>query len=150
MISIKHFDELSTSELYRIIHLREKVFVVEQKSYYLDADNNDQESWHLMLIEDNTLAAYLRILPPGLTYKYPSIGRVVVEPNFREQSLGRKIMEEAIRFVNDKFPETSIKIGAQVYLNDFYISLGFKNIGEKYLEDGIPHIDMLYSLHEIM
>jgi ElaA protein len=140
---IKSFSELNTDELYKIIHLREKVFVVEQKCYYLDADNNDQVSWHLTYNVDGILAAYLRILPPNTTYKYPSIGRVVVDERFRENKLGRKIMEEAIAFLKTKYPNLPIKIGAQIYLNKFYKSLGFENIGQEYLEDGIPHIDMI-------
>lgn len=147
-MTIKTFGQLTTTELYEIIHLREKVFVVEQKCYYLDADNNDQNSWHLMLHIDNNLAAYLRILPPHTTYEYPSIGRVVVDESYRDRKLGRKIMEKAIDFLNEKYKDTTIKIGAQTYLNSFYKSLGFENNGEEYLEDGIPHIDMLLASNQ--
>jgi len=142
---IKRFDKLSVKELYAIINLREKVFVVEQECYYLDADNNDQKAWHLMVFSEDVLTAYLRILPPNTTYKYPSIGRVVVDINYREQKLGRKIMLEAIEFLKMNFPDQPIKIGAQVYLNDFYKSLGFCNVSDEYVEDGILHIDMLYE-----
>ena len=140
---IKSFDELSTTELYQLINLREKVFVVEQKCYYLDADNNDQKSWHLLHFINGTLAAYLRILPPNTTYKQPSIGRVVVDANFRKKNLGKQIMIEAIDFLNKRYINTPIKIGAQTYLNTFYKSLGFYNEGVEYLEDGIPHIHMI-------
>jgi len=143
---IKTFDELTTTELYQIIHLREKVFVVEQKCYYLDADNNDQESWHLLYYSNNTLAAYLRILPPNTTYKQPSIGRVVVDKPFRKNNVAREIMTEAIKFIDDKYKNQEIKIGAQTYLNSFYKSLGFVNEGDEYLEDGIPHIHMILEL----
>ncbi|MEN8138557.1 MAG: GNAT family N-acetyltransferase [Bacteroidota bacterium] len=142
-MTIKTFEELSTTELYQIINLRERVFVVEQKCYYLDADNNDQKAWHLLLFEGKNLAAYLRILPPNVTYEYPSIGRVVVDVKYRSLNLGRKIMEEAINFLKEKYPKQPIKIGAQVYLNKFYQSLGFINNSEEYLEDGIPHVDMI-------
>ena len=140
---IKAFNELNTTELYQIIHLREKVFVVEQKCFYLDADNNDQESWHLLYYSNEILAAYLRILPPNTTYKYPSIGRVVVEEQFRGKNIAREIMTEAITFLNLKYKDQRIKIGAQTYLNTFYKSLGFVNEGQEYLEDGIPHIHMI-------
>ncbi len=140
---IKSFEELDTTELYKIINLREKVFVVEQECFYLDADNHDQKSWHLLYYSQNTLAAYLRILPPNTTYKLPSIGRVVVDKKHRSKKLGRLIMTEAITFLKKEYKNTSIKIGAQTYLNSFYKSLGFKNIGEEYLEDGIPHTHMI-------
>ena len=140
---IKTFNELNTTELYQIIHLREKVFVVEQKCYYLDADNNDQKSWHLLYYSGITLAAYLRILPPDTTYKYPSIGRVVVDKQFRGKNIAREIMTEAIKFLKIKYKDQKIKIGAQTYLNSFYKSLEFVNEGDEYLEDGIPHIHMI-------
>ena len=140
---IKSFIELSTSELYQIIHLREKVFIVEQKCYYLDADNHDQKSWHLLYYSNNTLVAYLRILPPNITYNLPSIGRVVVDKEYRRKKLAKKIMIEAIGFINSKYDNSKIKIGAQVYLNSFYKSLGFKIVGNEYLEDNIPHIHMV-------
>lgn len=143
MMIIKLFEELNTDELYKIIHLREKVFVVEQKCYYLDADNHDQHSWHLLYYSNDTLAAYLRILPPNTTYTFPSIGRVVVDEEFRGKKLGRLIMTKAIEFLKQEYNNTQIKIGAQVYLNSFYQSLGFKNVGEEYIEDGIPHIHMI-------
>jgi len=140
---IKLFDELTTTELYKIIHLREKVFVVEQECFYLDADNNDQQSWHLMFLSENVLAGYLRILPPHTTYNQPSIGRVVVDKEFRGKGLAKKIMLEAIAFLKKRYPDMTIKIGAQTYLNSFYKSLGFNNQGEEYIEDGIPHIHMI-------
>jgi len=140
---IKLFNELSTTELYQIIHLREKVFVVEQKCYYLDADNHDQKAWHLLHYSNNNLVAYLRILPPNVTYKLPSIGRVVVAKDYRGNKLAQRIMEEAISFINKKYINTKIEIGAQIYLNSFYKSLGFNNVGNEYLEDNIPHINMI-------
>lgn len=142
-MKIKKFDELSTTELYSIIFLREQVFVVEQKCYYQDADNNDQKSMHLMHYIGGSLAGYLRIIPPGITFKNASIGRVAVSKKHRGVNLGREIMEVAIGHLNELYPGQTIKIGAQQYLNKFYKSLGFENTGEGYLEDGIPHIDML-------
>jgi len=142
-MTIKIFEDLTTSELYNIIHLRERVFIVEQQCYYLDADGHDLKAWHLMINSDSKLVAYLRILPPNTTYPNPSIGRVVIDKSFRNKKLGRKIMIEAIAFIKRNFENYDIEIGAQTYLNKFYKSLGFKNVGEKYLEDGIPHIHMI-------
>ena len=142
-MTIKLFSELSTTELYQIINLRERVFVVEQKCYYLDADNHDQKSWHLLHYSNNNLIAYLRILPPNTTYNQPSIGRVVVDKEHRRNRLAKKIMNEAITFLNNEYVNAQIKIGAQTYLNSFYKTLGFKNIGDEYLEDNIPHINMI-------
>lgn len=138
---IKKFEDLTNAELYSIIQLREKVFVVEQECVYLDADGKDEKSWHLLFYNDETICAYLRILPANISFKTPSIGRVVVDENYRNKGYGVEIMKIAIDFLNKKF-NAGITIGAQVYLNKFYQDLGFKNIGEEYLEDGIPHIDM--------
>jgi ElaA protein len=138
---IKTFEQLNTKELYQIIQLREKVFIVEQECYYLDADGKDDVSWHLMLHSGDNLIAYLRILPPGISYKTPSIGRVVVDNDYRKKGYAIDIMKIAMNFLDEKY-NIGITISAQMYLNKFYSELGFKNVGEEYLEDGIPHIKM--------
>ena len=89
--------------------------------------------------------AYLRILPAGLSYDEVSIGRVVIKPSHRGKGLGRPMMEKAIAYITIEWKESQIKIGAQAYLEKFYQSLGFKPVSEVYLEDDIPHLDMLYS-----
>lgn len=140
-----HFDELTAKELYAAMRLRGEVFVVEQNCPYLDADNLDLGSWHLFGWEGDHLAAYCRILPPGLAFEQASIGRVVSSPQSRGTGAGRELMQVAIEKTLAQFDVTQIKIGAQLYLKAFYESLGFTQWGEGYLEDNIPHIPMLYG-----
>jgi ElaA protein len=139
----KPFDELTNHELYEILRLRSEVFVVEQNCVFLDMDNKDQHALHLMGWMDVDLAAYVRILPPGLAYQEPSIGRVVSSPKFRRTGIGRQLMEEAIRITTQIHGNQPIRIGAQLYLKNFYGSLGFEPEGNIYLEDGIEHIEMV-------
>ncbi|MBL7765257.1 MAG: GNAT family N-acetyltransferase [Chitinophagaceae bacterium] len=145
MIEIKYktFDELTTRELYQIIQLRIEVFVIEQNCPYQDCDDKDLQSMHLMFWKENKLAAYCRILPPGISYEgYTSIGRVVTHPAFRKQALGKQLMNDAIDRCKHIDP-SPIKISAQAYLEKFYQDLGFETISEPYLEDDIPHIAMV-------
>lgn len=141
----KFFDELTTTELYDILWLRSRVFVVEQNCVYLDTDYKDQKSYHLMGKINNILVAYVRILPPGLSYEEASIGRVITNPDFRGNGYGIDLMNLAIEKTLSQFNANSIKIGAQLYLHKFYSDLGFVQSGEEYLEDGIPHIEMLLT-----
>jgi ElaA protein len=140
---LKKFEDLTPHELYAIIQLRNEVFVVEQNCAYQDADNKDQESWHLMGWQGDLLAAYTRILPPGITYDQPSIGRVVTSPAIRKTGIGKQLMKKSIESVEKLFGKTPIQIGAQLYLKEFYESLGFQQSSEIYLEDGIEHIEMI-------
>jgi ElaA protein len=141
----KKFEELLPSELYSILQLRNEVFVVEQTCIYQDADNKDQASYHFMGWKSDQLVAYTRILPPGLVYPQASIGRVVTSPSSRARGLGKELMERSIRMVDELFGKAPIRIGAQLYLQKFYNSLGFQQTSEVYLEDGIEHIQMLKS-----
>jgi ElaA protein len=127
------------------MQLRNEVFVVEQNCVYQDADGKDDRSWHLMGWYENNLVAYCRILPPGLSFEEASIGRVVTSPKYRKNGCGRALMETAIQKTKEQFNCKEIKIGAQLYLINFYSSLGFKQTSEIYLEDGIEHIEMLLS-----
>ena len=140
---VKSFEELLPEELYQLLRLRSEVFVVEQNCVFLDLDNKDQQSIHLMGWINNNLAVYVRILPPGLTYDEPSIGRVVSSPSYRGTGAGRILMEKAIELTSDLYKGENIRIGAQYYLKNFYGSLGFEIQGDIYLEDGIDHIEML-------
>jgi ElaA protein len=142
---LKEFVELTTAELYAIMQLRNEVFVVEQNCVYQDADGKDQRSLHFCGWDGEQLAAYTRIIPPGISYPEPSIGRVVTSPAYRNTGAGRKLMEESIRHAFERFNADSIRIGAQVYLAKFYQSLGFIQSSEEYLEDGIPHIEMILN-----
>ncbi len=144
---LKNFDELTTIELYSILQLRNEVFVVEQNCPYQDADNKDQQSYHFCGWDGTILVAYTRIIPPGIAFTESSIGRVVSSPQFRKTGAGRLLMQKSIDTIFTQFNWPVIKIGAQVYLEQFYKSLGFvETIPQKhYLEDGIPHMEMLIT-----
>jgi ElaA protein len=141
--TIKSFSELSPSALYGILKLRSEVFVVEQQCIFLDMDDKDQESHHLMGRLNDELVATCRILPPGLGYEEPSIGRVVGSPRYRGKGAGIALMENAIQETMRLYGTLPIKIGAQLYLKRFYESFGFVQCSETYMEDDIPHIKML-------
>lgn len=138
----KNFTELANGELYKILQLRNEVFVVEQRSIYQDCDNKDPYCSHLMGWNENALVAYSRLLPPGLAFKEPSIGRVVVSPSIRGNSVGRELMVRSIDNIAGLFGQLPVTIGAQLYLKRFYESFGFFKTGDIYLEDGIEHIEM--------
>jgi len=143
--TLKKFDELTPFELYTILQLRNEVFVIEQHCFYQDADNKDQSSFHFMGWNNSTLVAYTRILPPGVVYTEPSLGRVVTSPAARGGGIGKELMERSIQQVKELFGEVSIRIGAQLYLKKFYTALGFQQTSDSYLEDGIEHIEMIRS-----
>jgi ElaA protein len=138
----KSFNELTKSELYKIIQLRIAVFCVEQNCPYQDCDDRDQESYHFMAWHGDDLVAYTRLLPPGLAYKEPSIGRVVTSASTRGTGLGKQLMKRSMEQTHQLFNTTAITISAQLYLKAFYESFGFRAIGEPYLEDNILHIKM--------
>lgn len=140
---LKKFDDLTPHQLYAILQLRNAVFVVEQACAFQDADNNDQGSYHLMGFNEGVLVAYTRLLPPGLTYEQASIGRVVTATAVRRYGVGKKLLQKSIKEVYRLFGKGPIKIGAQLYLKNFYESFGFVQTGAMYLEDGIEHIYML-------
>ncbi|MBK7559959.1 MAG: GNAT family N-acetyltransferase [Chitinophagaceae bacterium] len=142
---LKKMDDLSPHELYAIMQLRNEVFVVEQNCVYQDADNKDPLCYHLMGWSDDKLEAYSRIIPPGVAYIEPSIGRVVTSPSARGGGIGKQLMEQSINQVLKLFGTTSVKIGAQVYLLNFYSNLGFLQTSAIYLEDGIEHVEMVKS-----
>ena len=139
----KTFDTLSPHELYSILRLRNEVFVVEQHCVFQDADDRDQQCFHLLGFSGNYLIAYARLVPPGISYTEPSIGRVVTAPAARSSGAGKQLMSKAIEQCYVLFKKQSIKIGAQLYLKAFYESFGFIQIGEIYDEDGIDHIHMI-------
>jgi ElaA protein len=141
--ALKKFGELNAFELYKILRLRSEVFVVEQNCPYLDADNNDQDAYHLSAYNNDQLVAYTRIIAPGNMYKEASIGRVVTSPVVRRSGIGKILMKKSIEAVEDLHGTVPIKIGAQLYLERFYTSFGFNQVSDVYLEDGIEHIYML-------
>lgn len=141
--SLKAFEQLTTTELYQILKERTAVFVVEQNCPYLEVDGKDEQSYHLFKEQDGEIIGYLRILPPGVNYKEASVGRVLVKKEYRSEGLARELMHKALQFIHEELHEMTVKIQAQEYLQKFYSSLGFEAISEVYLEDHIPHIDML-------
>ena len=142
-IVTKSFSELTTTELYEILQLRSQVFVVEQNCVYQDIDNKDQNALHVIGYKKNILVAYTRIFKPGDYFKQASLGRVVVSKNERKYSYGHLILKHSIEAIFNNFNQSIIKISAQTYLKKFYQSHGFNQIGDEYLEDGIPHIAMV-------
>lgn len=141
----KYFPDLNTGELYAILRLRNEVFIVEQNCPYMDLDNKDQDCYHLMGWKNDQLIAYTRLLPPGLAYPQTSIGRVVSSPGARRTGIGRELMKASIEQCKILFGDTPIRIGAQLYLQEFYTSFGFTACSDIYLEDGIRHIEMIRS-----
>ncbi len=138
------FDRLSGREVHDVLQLRQRVFVVEQTCPFLDADGVDPKCWHgLGRDETGLLVATARLVPPGLKYEEPAIGRVVTAPEVRRTGAGRALMSSAIQQVQRLFPGQPIRLGAQRYLEAFYGSFGFRPVGEPYDEDGIDHIEML-------
>ena len=144
-IIIKSFEELTTQELYRVLQLRSEIFVVEQNCVYQDMDNKDQKALHVLGFKNGNIVAYTRIFKVGDYFEQASIGRVIVSQKERKHNYGYDIMNASIKAVKEYFNETNIKIGAQCYLKKFYGNLGFKEIGEECLEDGIQHIHMRRS-----
>ena len=141
----KKFDELTAPELYAIIQLRNEVFVVEQHCVYQDADGKDPACWHLAAWQKEDLIAYTRIIPPGISYKEASIGRVVSRLQYRNTGIGKILIQQSIHHCFMQFDCSRIKIGAQVYLTGFYNSFGFTACSSQYLEDGIPHVEMVLN-----
>jgi len=141
--NLKYFDDLTPKELYQILQLRNEVFIVEQNCPYQDLDNKDLNAFHLMGLGENKLLAYSRLLAPGISYSESSIGRVVSSPAARKSGIGKKLMAESIIQIHNLFQTDTIRIGAQLYLKNFYESFGFIQEGNTYLEDNIPHIIML-------
>ncbi|SKB64049.1 ElaA protein [Parapedobacter luteus] len=146
---LKPFDALSLEELYKILQIRQEVFILEQACVYSDLDNKDQQSFHLMGWHGDVLAAYTRLIPRGLSYAdATSIGRVVVAKNFRGYHFGEALMQRSIDAVYNLFGRQTIKISAQQHLKAFYNRLGFEQTSEPYMDAGILHIEMTLSLIE--
>lgn len=138
----KYFSELNTTELYEILQLRSEVFVVEQDCVYQDIDFKDQKSLHIIGYKNNKLVAYTRIFKPGDYFDNASIGRVLIAAPERKFGFGHELIKASITAINKHFKVTKITISAQKYLKKFYETHQFIQIGEEYLEDGIPHIRM--------
>ena len=139
---IKPFEALSVHELYDLLKLRSEIFVVEQNCAYLDLDGKDKVALHLIGEFDGKIVAHARLFKAGISFGDASIGRVVVDPNYRDKKWGHDLMREAIAGIRHHFGESKITIGAQLYLKKFYESHGFVQTSAMYLEDAIEHIEM--------
>jgi ElaA protein len=139
---IKPFEALSVHELYDLLKLRSEIFVVEQNCVYLDLDGKDKLALHLFGEYEGKIVAHARLFKPGISFDDASIGRVVVDANYRDKKWGHDLMREAIKGIALYFDENKITIGAQLYLKKFYESHGFVQTSEVYLEDDIEHIEM--------
>ncbi len=138
------FDQLSNRHLYEMLKLRSEVFVVEQKCIFLDQDNHDQFCYHVLGLNGQAdMMAYTRIAPPGVLYEESSIGRVLTSPLYRGRGMGKLIMDYTIKQSQEMYPNTTIKIMAQCYLEKFYSDFGFKTISEPFEEDEILHVYMV-------
>ena len=140
---LSKLNEFSSLNLFEYLRLRQAVFVVEQTCAYPDIDETDQPSHHLLGWQDDQLAACARIVPPGVSYEYPSIGRIATQIDLRMTGLGRELVGRSIEHTQNLYPNQSIKIGAQSRLEEFYQSFGFETSSDIYIEDDIPHIHMI-------
>jgi ElaA protein len=142
---IQAWNELSIETLYAMLALRAEVFVVEQNCPYQDADGKDLKSLHVCgYVEDGSLCAYARLVMPGVSYDEWSIGRVVTSTRFRRTGAGVELMRTCMDYLGDRGIR-SVRISAQSYLHDFYARFGFIRVSEEYLEDDIPHMEMLFN-----
>jgi ElaA protein len=142
---IKSWDDLTLNELYEILHLRGKVFVVGQNCTCVDPDGKDLQAFHLLLRNDGKLTGYARLFPPGVYVENATaMGRVAVLESFRNQGLGKEIVKNGIDFLTGHFPGHPVFISAQTYLEDFYRNLGFETVSDVYMEENMPHIKMKY------
>lgn len=140
---LRPFERLTARELYQVLLLRNKVFVVEQHCIYLDTDNKDQKAFHLMGWYNNLLVAYSRLFAPGDYFREAAIGRIVSAPEVRSRGIGKLLMGESIEIVHRLYGHGPIRIAAQGYLQGFYHSFGFEQRSDVFLEDGIEHIEMV-------
>lgn len=145
---IKKFENLSIEEIYKMLKVRNEVFVVEQNCPYQDCDGKDTQAYHLFLEDSGDVIAYTRILEKGVSYDEASIGRFLVKEEYRGKGLAKEMLVRAINFVEESLKENSIRLSGQVYIKDFYKSNGFKEVSDTYLEDDIPHVEMLYTSDE--
>ncbi len=142
---VKKFSKLSLDELYDLLKLRQQIFVVEQNCVYLDADGVDKECLHVLGFVNEKLVGYARVIPAGISYVTPSIGRVVIDKKHRGKKYAYKLMHKAIKIVANKMKVKKITISAQLYLKDFYQGIGFKTMGDVYLDCDLPHLKMVMN-----
>ncbi|WP_425539528.1 GNAT family N-acetyltransferase [Microaceticoccus formicicus] len=147
-VYLKTFEEFSIYEVYDILKLRQDVFIVEQKSIFHDIDEQDYDCLHYSAYKKGELIGYIRILPPGMSFDEPSMGRYCVSESARGQGVGKVLFEKSISYIHEVMNEPVIRIEAQSYLAEPYKRAGFKIVGEEYDLDGVPHIEMLRNCKE--
>jgi len=137
--------ELSAEQVYAVLAARVAIFVVEQNCAYQELDGLDGEAEHLIVWSGKEVAGYLRVLGPGTRFEDPSIGRIITTQPFRGSGLGREVVAKGLERTRMRYPGRPVRISAQKYLEKFYRDFGFVTVSEPYLEDGIPHVEMLLS-----
>ena len=142
---IKHFVDFNQFELYDAFALRTNIFVVEQNCPYPELDGKDKQCFHVIGEHESEVMATARILPAGVSYPEVSIGRVAIRSDFRGKELGHEIMRKALEFIDNEYGKCDIRISAQAHLQSYYEKHAFKSTGKEYLEDGIPHVEMLFE-----
>ncbi len=146
-VIIKTFHELDKEELYKLIQLRIEVFVVEQDCPYQDLDNLDMQGRHIWIEEEKKILSYLRLNPPGTRFNEPSLGRIVTKDTIRSRGLAEIIINKALEIIDNDY-RMPTRISAQTYLEDYYSRFGFVKCSEEYMEDNIPHIEMLRDVKD--
>lgn len=142
--NFKYYSELILDEFHDLVALRIKVFVVEQNCPYQDLDGLDKQCYHLIATTaDNEIVGTARIIPPGLLYAPAGIGRIVLDESVRGGNYGHELMKQAIQFIFTTFGQVDMKLSAQKHLEKYYNQHGFLSTGKEYLEDGIPHVEMI-------
>ncbi|MFZ6657439.1 GNAT family N-acetyltransferase [Undibacterium sp. TJN19] len=140
------FAELGNLQLHAIYQARSAVFVIEQNCVYQDVDGKDPLSHHLIAwTAEGEVAAYLRIVPAGISFHEASLGRVISTQGWRGTGVGKQLIAKGIEALWQIYPAADIRIGAQAYLEKFYGSFGFQTVSPMYLEDDIPHVEMLLT-----
>ncbi|MBL6693781.1 MAG: GNAT family N-acetyltransferase [Proteobacteria bacterium] len=142
LIILKNFSDLSNSELYKILELRIEVFTVEQDCAYQDLDDKDKDCQHLWLEDNGEILSYVRINPPGIRFPEPSLGRIVTKANARQKGHAETLIIKGLEIIKADYAMPT-KISAQSYLENYYSKFGFVKCSEEYLEDNIPHIEMI-------
>jgi len=145
-IEVLTFEELNNSKLYDILRLRSEIFIVEQDCVYQDIDGKDERAIHVLGWDNDVLIAYARCFNAGDYFSEAGIGRILVRENYRKLGYGHKITNAAIKTAIKKYSPDKIKISAQTYLVTFYEHHGFKTVGDRYMEDGIPHVAMIKTI----
>ena len=147
---ISQFDKLTPEQLYKILKLRQDVFIIEQNCIYSDLDGYDSKAIHMLFLDKNELAAYSRIFSPDIKYKNESsIGRIIVAKDYRKRTLGKELIRESISYCITNFSNRTIRIEAQAALEDYYSKLGFVSDSKIYSVDDIDHIQMIYATNSL-